>query len=367
MAVKRDYYDTLGIAQNATEEEVRKAFRRKALEYHPDRNKDPGASEKFQEVNEAYQVLTDPQRRAQYDRFGHAGVGSQSPSAGRGFDMNDLLGGYGSIFDAFFGGPKSAKTRSYAGADIGTELRVTFAEAAFGAGKEVSVKRMEACQRCAGSRSEPGHDPEVCPNCRGTGEVRRTQRSLFGQFVQQAPCNVCAGMGRVVSHPCSLCRGTGKEQHQRQIRVDVPAGVENGIRIQLRGEGHVGEQRAPSGDLYIDLRVDPHPIFQRSGNDVLYDLDLTFPQVALGEDVMVPTLEGNVALKVPPGTQASTIFRLKGRGIPYLGKGSKRGDELVMVRIATPGRLSHRQKELLEELRGTFSPDGQEKSNGHGG
>ena len=366
MAAKRDYYKVLSVPRSATEEEVRTAFRQKAMDYHPDRNKEPGAAEKFKEINEAYQVLTDPQRRAQYDRFGHAGVGfgAGERGAGRGFETDDLLGGFGSIFDAFFGGP-TVQPRSYIGDDVHAQMRVTFEEAAFGVPKEVSVRRLEACTLCGGSRNEPGHRPEVCANCRGTGQVRRTQRSIFGQFVQQALCNVCKGTGKVVTHPCSQCKGSGKEQHQRQVRVDVPAGVENGIRIQLRDEGDVGDQGAPAGDLYITLQVEPHKLFQRSGNDILYELALTFPQVALGDEVTVPTLDGEVALKVPPGTQPSTTFRLKGQGIPYLGRGSKRGDELIMVRVATPERLTSHQRELLEELDRTLNQDGRNAEDGH--
>jgi len=348
MTTKHDYYDALGVSRSATEEEIRKAFRKKALEYHPDRNKDPGASERFQEVNEAYQVLTDPQKRAQYDRFGHAGLGSQQ---GQGFDPSDLIGGYGSIFDAFFGNTRGRGGRSYAGSDLETTLQISFSEAAFGVTKEVPVNRMETCKNCKGSRSEPGYQPQTCPNCNGSGHIRRTQRSLFGNFVQQVICNVCSGMGQVVSHPCSRCRGSGKENHSRQIKVDVPAGVANDIRIQLRGEGNSGEHSAPSGDLYINLQVEPHGLFQRSGNDILYNLDLTFPQVALGDEIVVPTLEGEVALKVPAGTQTGTVFRLKGKGIPHLGKTRRRGDELITVNISTPTNLDAKQKQLLMELR----------------
>ena len=357
MTTKRDYYDILEVSRNATEEEIRKAFRRKALEYHPDRNKSPNAAEQFKEVNEAYQVLTDPDRRAQYNRFGHAGVGAYPGGAGfaRGSDAEDLLGGYGSIFEAFFGKGPNVQTRTFAGADIETDLRISFAEAAFGAPKEFTVKRMEACQRCEGRRTEPGHQLAVCSNCQGAGEVRRMHRSIFGQFVQQGTCPACHGEGKVVTHPCTECRGLGVQQRQRQVRFDIPAGVEDGARIQLRGEGDADERSGPPGDLYILLRVEPHPFFQRSGYDIFYGLDLTFPQIALGDEVMVPTLEGEVALKVPPGTQSSTTFRLKGHGIPRLGRSSQRGDELVTVRVKTPDRLTKEQQELLEALRRSFN------------
>jgi molecular chaperone DnaJ len=357
MATQRDYYDTLGVHRDATEEEIRKAFRRKALEFHPDRNKDPQAADRFKEVNEAYQVLTNPQRRTQYDQFGRSESGAQNI----GFDTGDLLGGFGSIFDAFFGdgATTTTRTRVRPGADIQAELRISFSEAAFGAAKEVTLDRQEACQRCGGSCTEPGHLTSTCANCRGSGQVRRTHRSIFGQFVQQGTCNVCGGNGDVVSHPCTQCRGSGKEHNERRIRVDVPAGVEGGMRLQLRGEGDLGGHGATPGDLYILVQVEPHLLFRRSEFDVLYDLELTFPQVALGDEVQVPTLEDEVRLKVPPGTQTGTVFRLKGKGIPHLGRDSRRGDELVTVHIATPDRLTKYQRELLEKLRLSFGQDGQ--------
>ncbi len=360
MAAKSDYYNTLGVPRNATEEEVRKAFRRKALEFHPDRNKDPNASEKFQEVSEAYQVLTDPQRRSQYDRFGHAGVGAQ---AGQGFEGVDTFGGFGDIFEAFFGGGGGGtrtRTQPRQGADLLAELELTFEEAVFGASKEVAVARSERCQRCQGVGSEPGTKPETCANCKGTGRVRRSHRSIFGQFVQEAACDVCNGVGERITHPCRQCRGIGRERAQRQLSVDVPAGVEDRLQVSLRGEGEAGEHGGPPGDLLILLRVQPHPQFRRSGHDVLYDLKLIFPQLALGDEVAVPTLDGDASLRIPPGTQANTVFRLKGHGIPHLENKKRRGDELVTVRVTTPTRLNQRQRELLEELRGTLSPDGRE-------
>ena len=365
MATKRDYYTVLEVSRDATEEEVRKAFRRKALEYHPDRNKSADAAEQFKEVNEAYQVLTDPERRAQYNRFGHAGVGAQAggPGFGRGFGIDDLLGGYGSIFDAFFGRGSAAQARTFTGADLQTDLRISFAEAAFGASKELAVKRLEACQRCGGSRSEPGRQMDVCSNCKGAGEVRRMHRSIFGQFVEQGTCPTCQGEGKLVVHPCAECKGRGVQQQQRQIRVDVPAGVESATRLRLDGEGDVGQRGGPPGDLFIRLRVEPHPLFQRSGYDVLYSLELTFPQTALGDEVKVPTLEGEVSLKVPPGTQTSTVFRLRGHGIPHLGRSSARGDELVTVRVKTPARLTKEQRELLQALHRSFKASTDGKGN----
>ncbi len=366
MATKPDYYDLLEVSRSASEEEIRKAFRRKALEYHPDRNKDPSATERFKEINEAYQVLTDPQKRRQYDRFGHAGVGAQA-GAGRGFEGFDVFGGFGDIFDAFFGGgTASGRTAPRQGDDLQTELRLDFTEAVFGASKEITVERDEPCQRCHGIGSEPGTQPETCSNCRGSGRVRRTHRNIFGQFVQELPCNVCRGVGEIVTHPCTVCRGTGHESRRRQIQVDVPAGVEDGVRLQLRGEGDRGAYGGPPGDLFILLHVAPHPTFQRSGNDILYELKLAFPQAALGDDIQVPTLEGTAPLHIPPGTQSGTVLRLKGQGVPHAGRPSRRGDELIALRVATPTNLTRRQRELMEELAKTLVSDGQAPDGGKG-
>ena len=363
MASKRDYYETLGVSRTATEEEVRKAFRQKALQYHPDRNKDDGAADKFKEVNEAYQVLTDPQRRQQYDRFGHAGVGAQ---AGQGFEGYDIFGGFGDIFESFFGGGTSTRTRprTTQGGDLQAELRVKFEDSVFGAVQEVAVRRMEHCDRCGGSRSEPGTTPQRCETCHGSGRVRRTQKSIFGQFIQEGACPTCNGTGDQIITPCTQCQGSGRERKQRKIQVDIPAGVEDGITLQLRGEGDAGERGGPPGDLYILLRVNPHELFERSRNDILLDLNITFPQAALGANITVPTLEAEETLHIPPGTQSDALFRLKGHGVPHLQNASKRGDEVVRVRVATPKALTKRQKELLEELGQTFSQNGTDDQDG---
>jgi molecular chaperone DnaJ len=356
MTTKRDYYDILEIGRGASEEDIRKAFRKKALEFHPDRNKDAGASDRFKEVNEAYQVLTDPERRQRYDRFGHAGVGNGG-SAGQGaggFEGFDIFGGFGDIFDAFFGGGPRTRTRAQQGRDLQTAVTVTFEEAVFGTAKEIEVNRTERCSRCEGLRSEPGHRPQTCSNCKGTGRVRRAQRSVFGQFMTEAPCNVCGGMGEQVTDPCKHCKGSGQERTKRKIQVQVPAGVPAGANLSLRGQGDSGEFGGPAGDLYVGIRVQPHAFFEREDNDILYMLDLSFPQAALGTDIDVPTLDGPHKLKIPSGTQSDTTFRIKGKGVPYLGRDGRRGDEVVTVRVATPDKLSKRQKELLEELQRSF-------------
>jgi len=363
MTSKRDYYETLGVSRSGTEEEIRKAFRQKALQYHPDRNKDADATEKFKEVNEAYQVLTDPQRRQQYDRFGHAAGGAQT---GQGFDGFDVFCGFGDIFESFFGGGTSTRTRPRAsqGSDLQSDLRVKFEDAVFGAVQEVNARRMEQCGRCDGTRSEPGSSPVQCETCHGNGRVRRTQKSIFGQFIQEGACPTCNGTGERIVTPCTQCHGSGRERKQRKIQVDIPAGVEDGITLQLRGEGDVGELGAPPGDLYILLRVDPHAFFKRSQYDILLDMDITYPQAALGADITVPTLQGEETLHISPGTQPSAVFRLKGQGVPHLQSATKRGDEVIRLNVATPKELTKRQRELLEELSQTFSENGADDPEG---
>jgi molecular chaperone DnaJ len=353
MTTKRDYYNILEIGRDATEEDIRKAFRKKALEFHPDRNKSADAGDKFKEVNEAYQVLTDPERREQYDRFGHAGPAN----SGGGFEGAEGFGGFGDIFDAFFGGasPRGGRTRARAGRDLQTNLMATFDEAVFGATKEIDIARTEKCTQCEGSRSEPGHQPKTCSNCKGSGRVRRAQRSMFGEFMTEAECSACQGSGSEVSHPCTQCKGVGRQRTRRTIQVKVPAGVPHGANLNLRGQGDSGENGGPAGDLYVAMHVESHPSFERENNDILYTLDISYPQAALGAEVDVPTLQGSRTIRIPSGTQTDEIFRIKGQGVPHLGREDRRGDELVTVRVVTPGKLSKRQRELLEELQRTFT------------
>jgi molecular chaperone DnaJ len=359
MTTKRDYYQVLEVGRDATEEDIRKAFRKKALAFHPDRNKDADAPEKFKEVNEAYQVLTDPERRTRYDRLGHAGMGNGGQAGPQDFEGFDLFGGFGDVFDAFFGSGTGTRgrTRAREGRDLQATLSVTFVEAAFGVTKQIEVVRTERCSRCEGSRSQPGHSKETCPNCKGSGRVRRAQRSVFGQFVTEAACNVCNGTGERIPHPCTLCKGAGVERAKRKLQVNVPPGVPNGADLNVRGQGDSGEFGGPPGDLFVGIRVQPHPDFERLENDILYRLDLTFPEAALGIELDIPTLDGTTKLKVPAGTQSGHMLRIKGQGVPHLGRSNRRGDQLVAVRVATPEKLSKRQKELLKELQATLSHD----------
>ena len=352
---KRDYYEALGVSRGASEEEVRKAFRKKALEYHPDRNKNPDAEEKFKEVNEAYQVLIDPQKRVRYDRLGHAGVDVGSGRSTRDFEGFDIFGGFGDIFDSFFGDFAGRRQQQTAqrGGDIPYEVPIPLEEAVFGTEREVEVTRIERCHICHGSGAKPGTSPITCTTCRGIGQVRRSQRSVFGQFSQVTDCPACRGKGSIINTPCDNCHGVGTERHNRRIVVRIPAGVEDGMQIRLTGEGDVGINGGPPGNLYIHISVQEHKIFRREGNDLIYQLPLNFVQAALGDEVEVPTLNGDETLKIPPGTQSGEVFRIKSKGVPQLN-GHRRGDLVVSVKLEVPTSLDPRQRHLLEELAKTM-------------
>lgn len=342
---KRDYYEVLGLSRDATPEEIKKAFRRLAMKYHPDRNKSADAGERFKAINEAYEALSDPERRAMYDRFGHAGA--ESPFA-RGFEGFGF-GGLGDIFDAFFGGTTARRRTPRRGADRRQHLTLTFEEAAFGCEKQVEVTGVEVCSRCNGLRAEPGTEPERCTNCNGTGEVRRVQHSIFGQFVNVSTCDRCGGEGRAVSHPCRTCRGSGHEKRTRVLEVKFPGGIDDGSQLRLSGEGDVGLYGGPRGNLYLQVSVQPHKLFQRDGDDLIYHLELNIAQAALGDEVQIPTLDGDESLRIAPGTQSGEVFVLRGRGVPHL-RASGRGDLLVRAQVVTPKNLTAEQKRLLSQL-----------------
>ncbi len=349
---KRDYYEVLGVSRNASEEEIKRAFRKLALEHHPDRNKDEGAAERFKEINEAYQVLADPSKRSDYDRYGHVGLGQ---NGARGFDGFENFGGFGDIFDAFFGGT-SSRTRSTArqGADLQYTLPIDFKEAVFGAGREIEIKRTEVCATCRGTRSEAGTSPEVCPNCGGTGQIRRDQHSIFGQFMQVMTCGSCRGEGRVITSPCSACGGTGREVRNRKLAVSIPAGIETGTQLRLTGEGEPGTGGAPPGDLYVSIRVREDPSFLREGNDIIHRQAVDVAKAALGATVRVPTLDGEADITVPEGTETGDVIRIKGAGVPHLRNPGRRGDQLVSIMVVTPKSLTEEQRELLRQLAQTF-------------
>ncbi len=355
-----DYYEILGVTRQDSEEEIRRAFRRKAMEYHPDRNKEPGAEEKFKEINEAYQVLSDSKRRAQYDKFGHAGVnggGFDQP-----FDGFDVFGGFGDIFDSFFGDVGGRRSHApQRGSDLQQRLVLEFEEAAFGVEREVEIARVELCHHCSGNGSEPGTPINTCATCGGNGQVRRTQRSLFGQFAQVTTCPTCQGKGNTAVTLCTVCRGVGMERRNRKTLVTIPAGVQDGMQVRLTGEGNVGANGGPPGNLFIHVQVRQHELFERLEYDLIYPLRLNMAEAALGVEKDIPTLEGDTtSLKVPQGTQPGTEFRIRGKGISHINS-PRKGDLRVVVDLQVPKKLSKKQRELLEQLARSLDPsfDGQ--------
>lgn len=349
-ANKRDYYEVLGVSRSATEEEVKKAFRRLAKQYHPDANKEQGAEARFIEVNEAYEVLSDPQKRAAYDRYGHAGVGNGM--AGAGFSDFSSFSSINDLFETFFAGATGTQRRAGAqrGADIRYELTITFEEAVFGCQKEIDLPRWETCTNCRGNGAQPGTSTTRCPACQGTGEVRRVQQSIFGQLVNVTMCERCRGEGRIITTPCEKCRGQGRVRNNRRVVVNIPAGVDDGINVRVTGEGEVSSRGGTPGNLYVVLTVKPHPFFKRQGNDIQYELPISFTQAALGDEVEVPTVDGkSTLLKIPAGTQSGRSFRLKGQGVPVVHS-TARGDQHVIVKVVTPTNLTAEQKQLLEEF-----------------
>jgi molecular chaperone DnaJ len=350
---KRDYYDILGVSKGASKEEIKKAYRSLARKYHPDVNQgDKNAEEKFKEVKEAYEVLSDDNLRARYDQFGHEGVKSEGFEGFGGAGGFGDFGGFGDIFDVFFGDQFGQRRRSNGpeqGEDIRAELELTFEEAAFGVEKEVKINRKEKCRVCSGTGASPGSSPKTCPSCHGSGQIKVSQRTPFGQFQSIRTCSQCSGAGTIISDPCQTCQGKGRVNKRRTIKVKVPAGVEDGMRLRVAAEGGSGLRGGLPGDLYVFLNVKPHEIFERQGNNVFCECPISFAQAALGGEIEVPSLDGKVKMKIPEGTQTDTVFRLRGHGIPHL-KGSSRGDQLVKVKVVVPTGLTEEQKELLRQF-----------------
>ena len=349
-----EYYALLGVSRTASEAEIKKAYRKLAMEYHPDRNSAPEAEARFKEATEAYEVLRDPEKRAAYDRYGKAGVGA---GAGFGFHHVDLtealnifmrdFGGMGG-FESIFGGGRS-RSEQRKGQDIRGTVRLTLTEVALGVKKTVKIKSLERCTVCQGSGAKAGTRPTTCNSCGGSGEVHRAVRSMFGQFVSVAPCPTCNGEGTVISEPCEVCRGEGRVRGERTVSVDIPAGVSTNNYLTLRGQGAAGPRSAPSGDLLVMLDIKEDERFQRQGDDLVYDLPLSFSQAALGGEYEVPTPYGSERLRVPAGTQPETVLRLRNKGLPVLGEDNK-GDLLVQVHVWTPEHLSEEQERLFREL-----------------
>ena len=365
MADKRDYYDVLGVAKSASDDEIKKAHRKLAKKYHPDLNRDnPEAAEKFKELNEAYEVLSDKDKRARYDQFGFAGV-DPNYGAGQGggfgggfggFDMGDL----GDIFGSFFGGGSSRSRRNapQRGETIQQRVMLSFEEAAFGCEKEITINRTERCEECEGTGAEKGSSAETCSNCHGSGVVTQTQRTPLGMFQTQAACPNCRGTGKIIRKPCKKCSGTGKTRNSRTLKVKIPAGIDDGQSIQLRGQGNVGSNGGPSGDIIVTIGIRPHPIFTRDGNNVICEIPISFPQAALGDTLQVPTIDGKVEYTIPEGTQTGTVFRLRGKGIQNVN-GRGRGDQYVRVNIEVPTRLTEHQKKLLRDFESSTTDENQ--------
>ena len=347
----RDYYEILGVSKDATEDEIKSAYRSLAKKYHPDLNPDnkEEAEEKFKEATEAYEVLSDQSKRQKYDLFGHDGVNGQAGGYGQGFGGFEDI--FGDIFDVFGSGFNTSNTRRgpVRGADLKYNLNLTFEEAVFGTEKEIQVRKYETCNTCEGSGVEPGSSKETCPKCKGTGELRYAQQSPFGQFVRVATCDECGGTGEVIKDKCKECLGTGKKIKNQKIKVKVPAGVDTGSIISLRGEGEMGERGGSPGDLFVFINVEEHDIFEREGNDIYLILPISFTDAALGAEIEVPTLEGIIDYNIPQGTQTGTKFRLKNKGVANV-KGVGKGDLYFTVEVQVPKNLNERQRELLKEF-----------------
>ncbi len=342
---RRDFYEVLGVGRDANDDEIKRAYRKCALKFHPDRNPDDKeAEERFKEASAAYHVLSDAERRTSYDRFGHAAF--EGPGGAGGFDFGagfeDIFSG---IFGDFFGGAARGRGRARRGEDLRYNLDLTFEEAAFGAEKTISVPRMIECDACHGKGSRGGAAPKACQTCKGSGQVRFQQ----GFFSIAKTCASCSGQGAIITDPCTKCRGQGAVRKTQSLSVKIPAGVDSGSRLKLRGEGEAAPGGGAAGDLYVVIRVLEHPLFRREDNDVVCDIPVSFPQAALGTDIEVPTLEGKIRMRVPPGTQSGATFKLKGKGIADL-RGYGRGDQLVRVIVETPRKLTSKQRELLEEF-----------------
>ena len=363
---KRDFYEVLGISKGASADEIKKAYRKLAKENHPDLHPDDkGAEARFKEINEAYEILSDPDKKAKYDQFGYAGVDPNFAASGGGSyggaysDLGDIFGDiFGGFGDIFGGGARQQQQRNgpQRGESIHASVTLDFEEAAFGCTREVTLNKTETCDECGGNGCAKGTTPEVCPTCHGTGTIRQQQRTAFGTFASTAPCNNCGGTGKIIHQPCSKCRGTGSVRRQRKLSVNIPAGIDDGQTISLRGQGSAGKNGGPNGDVLVTVRVRPSNIFSRDGDDVLINLPISFVQAALGAEVEVPTIDGKVKYTIPEGTQTDTVFRLRGKGIPHL-RGTGRGDQFVTVNVVTPRGLSHEQKELLRKLGETMGED----------
>jgi molecular chaperone DnaJ len=344
---ERDLYEVLGVDRRASDAEIKRAFRKLAQQWHPDVNQDPDAEARFKEASEAYQVLSDPDRRQRYDMFGHAGI--DQGGTGTGFEG---FGGFSDIFDAFFGGAtgggSARRGRPQPGSDLRYDLRITFEEAVKGTEKEIDFRALGRCDTCAGSGAKPGTEPTTCPQCEGRGEVRSVRQTMLGQMVNVSACPRCRGEGKIVETPCETCHGDGRTERKRTLRVTIPPGIDEGHQIRLTNEGEVGPRGGPAGSLYVAVHVAPHPALKRDGTELFYEATISIAQAALGTTLTVPTVEGTEEVEIKAGTQPDTEIRLRGKGVPHLRRSGSRGDLHVLVDVEVPRRLSKKQRELLE-------------------
>lgn len=365
---KRDFYEVLGIQKGASEDEIKKAYRRMAAKYHPDVNHEPDAEDKFKEINEAYEVLSDSQKRAAYDTYGHAGVDPNFGAGAGGYGAGGF-GGFddlGSIFESFFGGMgggTSRRTGPMRGENVRVQATISFEEAAFGCEKTVEIGRVEHCEECGGTGAAPGSHAETCPRCGGRGQIRTQRRTPLGVMTTTEVCPECGGRGKKITSPCKSCGGSGVKRARKSIKVKIPAGIDDGQTLQVHGEGHAGENGGPSGDLLVTISVRPHAVFERDGTEVHIEMPISFAQAALGDEIEVPTLDGKVKLTIPDGTQTGATFRMRGKGIPRVNS-TVRGDQFVHVTVETPRNLTDKQKELLREFDGTLGEKQQGKRKG---
>ena len=354
MADKRDYYEVLGVKKDATADEIKKAFRKLTKENHPDLHPgDKACEERFKEANEAYEVLSDEEKRRKYDQYGHAAFDPNAGFGGGGFGDFSGFGGFGDIFSDIFGGfggtTRANPNAPRRGENVRATVNISFEEAAFGCKKQVTIGKVETCPDCKGTGCAPGTTPEVCPDCKGTGQVTVNQRTPFGVMQSSSPCSKCRGSGKIIHQPCKTCRGLGSIRRQHKVDVNVPAGIDDGQTISKPGGGNAGVNGGPAGDLLVTVIVHPHPRFERDGTSVLLEQEISYAQATLGAEVEVPTLDGKVKLTIPEGTQPGAVFRMRGKGIPYL-RGGGRGDQFVTMSIKVPKNLTGSQKELLRQF-----------------
>ena len=363
MVTERDYYEVLGLARGASDADIKRAFRKLAQQWHPDVSQEPSADARFKEINEAYQVLSDPQRRQTYDMFGKAGLGGTGDAG-----FGSPFAGFGDIFDAFFGGGAAGTGarhgRPAAGSDLRYDLRISFEEAIHGIETEIEFPVLDRCATCGGSGAKPGSKASTCPQCQGHGEVRSVRQTMLGQMINVTACPRCRGEGQIVDDPCDTCHGEGRTERRKKLRVAIPAGIDEGHQVRLSGEGEAGPRGGPHGSLYVAVHVAPHPELKREGTELYYQLDVSIAQAALGMRARVPTVDGDEEIEIKPGTQPGTELRLRGKGVPHLRRTGSKGDLHVFIRVAVPTKLSKEQREALETY---AAASGEEVGHGGGG